>query len=83
VAIIGVPDEKWGETGKAFVVLKEDEELTKEEIHRFLDGKVAKYKFPTHVEFVKELPLTASGKIKKVDLKEGEKENRCKGVMAR
>jgi fatty-acyl-CoA synthase len=83
VAIIGVPDEKWGETGKAFMVLKENEELTKEEIHQFLDGKVAKYKFPAHVEFVKELPLTASGKIKKVDLKEGEKENRCKGVMAR
>jgi fatty-acyl-CoA synthase len=81
VAVIGVPDEKWGETGKAFVVLKENQELTKEEIHRFLDGKVAKYKFPTHVEFVKELPLTASGKIKKVDLKEREKGKRCKGVI--
>ena len=81
VAIIGVPDEKWGETGKAFVVMKENEELTKEEIHRFLDGKVAKYKFPTYVEFVKELPLTASGKIKRVDLKEREKEKHCKGVI--
>jgi fatty-acyl-CoA synthase len=77
VAIIGVTDEKWGETGKAFVVLKENSELTKEEIHQFLDGKVAKYKFPTHVEFVKELPLTASGKIKKVDLKEREKGRPC------
>jgi fatty-acyl-CoA synthase len=69
VAIVGVPDEKWGETGKAFVVLKDNERLTKEEIHQFLQDKVARYKFPTHVEFVKELPLTASGKIKKVDLK--------------
>ena len=81
VAIVGVPDEKWGETGKAFVVLKENEKLTKEEIHQFLDGQVAKYKFPTHVEFVKELPLTTSGKIKKVDLKEREKEKRGKGMM--
>jgi fatty-acyl-CoA synthase len=81
VAIIGVPDEKWGETGKAFVVLKEKEELTMEGIHQFLDGKLAKYKFPTHVEFVKELPLTTSGKIKKVDLKEREKEKHCKGVI--
>jgi len=74
VAIIGVPDEKWGETGKAFVVLKENESITKEEIHRFLEGKVAKYKYPSHVEFIKELPLTASGKIKKVDLKQRKKE---------
>jgi acyl-CoA synthetase (AMP-forming)/AMP-acid ligase II len=73
VAIIGVPDEKWGETGKAFVVLKENESFTKEEMHQFLEGKVARYKYPTHLEFIKEIPLTTSGKIKKVDLKEREK----------
>jgi len=69
VAIIGVPDEKWGETGKAFIVPKENEKLTKEDVLKFLEGKVAKYKFPTHVEFVDGLPLTASGKIKKAELK--------------
>jgi fatty-acyl-CoA synthase len=69
VAVIGVPDEKWGETGKAFIIPKENEELTKEEVLQFLEGKVARYKFPAHVAFVKELPLTASGRVKKVDLK--------------
>lgn len=73
VAIIGVPDDKWGETGKAFISLNEGEILTLEEIHEFLQGKVAKYKFPTQVEFMKELPLTATGKVKKVELKELEK----------
>lgn len=70
VAIIGVPDDKWGETGKAFIVTKQGEKLAKEEVLRFLQGKVGKYKFPTYVEILDELPLTSSGKIKKVELKE-------------
>jgi fatty-acyl-CoA synthase len=69
VAIIGVPDEKWGETGMAFIIPNENEELTREEVLRFLEGKVARYKFPGQIEFVRELPLTASGRIKKVELK--------------
>lgn len=69
VAIIGVPDKKWGETGKAFILLKQGETSTREEMLDFLEGKVARYKFPRHVEFVDELPMTASGKIKKVELK--------------
>lgn len=69
VAIIGVPDEKWGETGKAFIVLKAGETITREEIYEFLKGKVAKFKYPSHIEFLDALPMTASGKIKKVELK--------------
>jgi len=69
-SIIGIPDEKWGETGKAFIVCIDQESITKEEIHEYLQGKVAKYKFPAYVEFVKELPMTASGKIRKTLLKE-------------
>lgn len=76
VSIIGVPDDKWGETGKAFISLREGETFTLEEIHEFLEGKVAKYKFPRQVEFMKELPLTATGKVKKVELKELEKKRR-------
>ena len=72
-AIIGVPDEKWGETGKAFIVLKSGEEMTKEEVLQFLNGKIGKYKFPTYVEFVKNLPHSESGKVKKASLMEGEK----------
>jgi fatty-acyl-CoA synthase len=69
IAIIGVDDEKWGETGKAFVVLKDGDSLTLGDIQGFLEGKVAKYKYPGHMEVLSELPMTASGKVKKVDLK--------------
>ncbi|MDY7033262.1 MAG: long-chain fatty acid--CoA ligase, partial [Thermodesulfobacteriota bacterium] len=71
-AIIGVPDEKWGETGKVFVVLREGKSITLEEIHEYLEGKVARYKYPKHLEFLKEFPLTTTGKVKKVELKERE-----------
>jgi len=69
IAIIGVADEKWGETGKAFVVLEKDGSLTREEMHQFLEGKAAKYKWPSHLELVESLPMTATGKIKKSELK--------------
>jgi fatty-acyl-CoA synthase len=70
VAIIGIPDKKWTETGKAFVVPRKGEGITLDEIHEFLEGKVAHYKFPQALELLDELPMTGSGKIKKVDLKE-------------
>lgn len=70
VAVIGVPDEKWGEVGKALIVLKDGEKMTKEEAIGFLKGKIAKYKIPKHVEFTAEFPKTASGKIKKTELRE-------------
>ena len=69
IAIIGVPDEKWGETGKAFVVLKEGGSITLDDMRGFLEGKVAKYKYPSLLEILSELPMTASGKVKKIDLK--------------
>jgi fatty-acyl-CoA synthase len=68
--VIGVPDEKWGEVGKAFIVLKPGEVMTEEETFRFLRGKVGKYKIPKYAAFVEELPKTASGKIQKFILKE-------------
>ncbi len=69
VAIIGVPDEKWGEAGMAFIIPSEKNTLTKEEILEFLKGKIAKYKFPSHVKFMESIPMTASGKMRKVELK--------------
>jgi len=68
-AVIGVPDDKWGEVGKALIVLKEGETMTDEEAIGFLKGKLAKYKIPKQVEFTDEFPKTASGKIKKSELK--------------
>jgi fatty-acyl-CoA synthase len=73
VGILGVPDEKWGEVGKAFIVLKPGETMNSAEIFEFLKGKVAQYKIPKYAEIVEEFPKTASGKIQKFLLKEPHK----------
>ncbi len=70
VGVIGVPDGKWGEVGKAYLVLKPGERMSEEEALSFLRGKIGKFKIPKYVEFVEELPKTASGKIQKFVLKE-------------
>jgi fatty-acyl-CoA synthase len=70
VSVIGVPDEKWGETGKALVIPRGGETITLEEIHKYLDGKVARFKFPSRMELVDSFPMTESGKVKKSALKE-------------
>ncbi len=69
VAVIGISDEKWGEVGKVFAVLKPEEELTEEEIIEFLQGKIARYKIPKSVEFVDQLPRNQAGKILKTVLR--------------
>ncbi|MDP3016160.1 MAG: AMP-binding protein, partial [Deltaproteobacteria bacterium] len=65
VAVIGVPDPYRGETVKAFVALKEGYEgkVTNEEIISFCKERMAAYKYPREVEFVKEVPKTATGKF--------------------
>ncbi len=68
--IIGVPDERWGEVGKAYVVLKPGETMRNGEVFEFLKGKMAKYKIPKYAEYIEELPKTASGKIQKFLLKD-------------
>ena len=72
VAIIGVPDPKWGETGKAFIVPKKDVKLTAQDILEFCAGKLAKYKIPRHVVFLEALPKNHAGKIDRKKLKENE-----------
>ena len=69
-AVIGVPDEKWGEAVTAVVVLKEDHKATEEEIITFCRGNIARYKVPKSVNFISELPKTDSGKIYKKDLRD-------------
>ena len=63
VAVVGVPDKKWGEVGVAFIVLKDGETMSEEEALQFGDGKLARYKIPKFVRFVKSLPMTAAQKI--------------------
>jgi fatty-acyl-CoA synthase len=68
VAVIGVPDEKWGEVGKAYVVVKKDHQLSTEEVIAWCKGKLAKYKIPKYVEITGEIPKTDAGKINKKEL---------------
>jgi len=68
-AVVGIPDEKWGETVKAFVVLKSGKNATAEEIIAHCRKHLASYKKPTSVDFIDELPKNANGKILKKDLK--------------
>ena len=69
VAVIGVPDEKWGEVPRAVVTLREGAELTDDDVRAHLDGRLARYKIPKSVVFVEEMPRTASGKIRKAELR--------------
>jgi acyl-CoA synthetase (AMP-forming)/AMP-acid ligase II len=69
VAVIGVPDERWGETIKALVVKAEGSALTERELIDYVKGKVARYKAPTSVEFRDILARTATGKLQKFKLR--------------
>ena len=69
VAVISIPDEKWGEVPKAFGTLKPDAQPTAEDIINFCRGRLAHFKCPKAVEFG-DLPKTSTGKIKKFELRE-------------
>ncbi|NDJ60891.1 MAG: long-chain fatty acid--CoA ligase [Chloroflexi bacterium] len=64
-ALIGVPDEKWGEVGRAVVVLRPDQRTDEDTLKSFLETRLAKYKIPKSFVFVAELPKTGPGKIDK------------------
>ncbi|MBE0643108.1 MAG: long-chain fatty acid--CoA ligase [Bacteroidetes bacterium] len=70
VAVVGVPDPRWGEVGRAFIVLHDDATATAEEILEFCRGNLAKYKIPKYVVFIDALPVSDSGKILKKQLRE-------------
>ena len=69
VAVVGVSDERWGEVPRAVVVLKEGASSSLERIQGHLEGRFAKYKVPKHYVEVDDMPRTASGKIRKNELK--------------
>jgi len=68
VAVVGVPDEKWGKSGHAFIHPKPGYRIDFEEIVAFLRNKVARYKIPKSMEILDVFPKTASGKIKRREL---------------
>lgn len=70
VQVIGVPDEKYGEKVAACVKVKDGDAITSEEIHKYCEGKISRYKIPEYIFIVDEYPMTASGKIQKYKLRE-------------
>jgi fatty-acyl-CoA synthase len=70
--VIGVPDERFGERPKAFVVLREGQLASERDIIDHVRGRLAHYKAPDRVEFLSELPKTSTGKIQKTLLRERE-----------
>jgi fatty-acyl-CoA synthase len=67
-AVVGVPDEKWGELGKAFIVVKAGEQVTQDELMAHMQHFLAGYKVPHTIEFRDSLPISAAGKILKREL---------------
>ena len=69
-AVVGIPDDQWGESVKAYIVLKEGYTLTQKEVIDHCAPLLASYKKPKYVEFIDQLPRNASGKILKRLLKQ-------------
>ena len=84
VCVVGVPDDRWGEVPKAFVVPRQGSAVEAEEVIEFTRERIARFKAPKYVEFT-ELPKTATGKIQKYVLREKEwegRERRIQGTTA-
>jgi len=69
-AVVGIPDERWGETGAAFVVATADRALDAEALRDFAAGRLARFKVPREIHVVAELPRTSLGKVRKEELRE-------------
>ena len=70
VQVVGIPSAKYGEEVAAFIILKDGALLTEEEVLDFCRGRISRYKIPTHLFFVDDFPMTASGKVQKYKLKD-------------
>ena len=69
-AVVGIPDNKWGEATKAFVVLRSNNILLEDEIINYVKTKIASYKCPKSVDFIDALPRNPSGKVLRRELRD-------------
>ena len=74
VQVVGVPDEKYGEALCAWIILREGESLTEDEVRAFCQGQIAHYKIPRYIRFVDSFPMTVTGKIQKFLIRQRMKE---------
>jgi fatty-acyl-CoA synthase len=81
-AVIGVPDEKWGERPKAFVVLAHGQHASEEALIDHVRSRIAHYKAPKEVAFIDELPTSSTGKVHKFELRESEAAKRDSAARA-
>ena len=70
VQVIGVPSKKYGEEVMAYIILKQDETVTQDDIKDFVKNNMARHKVPSYVKFIESFPITASGKVQKYKLRE-------------
>ena len=70
VQVIGVPDAKYGEVVMAWIKLKEGEKASFEEFTAFCKGKIAHFKVPKYFKFTQDFPMTVTGKIRKVEMRQ-------------
>ncbi|MBQ6468739.1 MAG: AMP-binding protein [Lachnospiraceae bacterium] len=70
VQVIAVPDKKYGEEAMACIILKEGEEVTEEEMHAYIAGRLARHKVPKYITFTDSFPMNAAGKILKYKMRE-------------
>ncbi len=70
VQVVGVPDEKYGEELCAWIIVREGETLSADEIKAFCQGQIAHYKIPRYIKFVDSFPMTVTGKIQKFQIRE-------------
>ncbi len=69
-AVIGVPDDRYGEELMAWIRLREGASLSEDDVRSFCEGKIAHFKRPRYVKFVDELPMTVTGKVQKYKMRE-------------
>ncbi|MBR5261342.1 MAG: AMP-dependent synthetase, partial [Oscillospiraceae bacterium] len=70
VQVIGVPDKQYGEEVMACIILKENEEMTVDEMKKYITDHMARHKVPRYIDFVDSFPMNAAGKILKYKMRE-------------